>query len=240
MALALAPHDQRGVHVHVVAGQVQADQALEEHAVRRLGRREEDEQARGGAAVRDHVEHGAEPRRLVEPARRDAIGGVQQAGDAVQEATAAGVERHEVEGGDGQDDAAVACRESSASITAPEGGGLERAIPIRFGTKRKMFSSVSGSGACCDAAGALVVPLTGDSVEIGGPSCAALLDAARVFMVGRVVGSGGLSRRLESPPPSPKPLRKQSGDASDVLPCQSRSSRGVAENPGSNRGCLRM
>ena len=108
MALALPAHAQRGVHVHVVAREVQADEELEDGGVGGLGAGEEDEQAGGGAAVGDHVEHGAEAGRLAELARRPAVEGVEQAGDGVEEAAAAGVEGHEVEGGEGEDDAGVA------------------------------------------------------------------------------------------------------------------------------------
>ena len=55
MALALAAHDQRGVHVHVVACKVQADQELEDHGEGGFCGGEEDKQAGGSAAVGDHV-----------------------------------------------------------------------------------------------------------------------------------------------------------------------------------------
>lgn len=108
MALALSAHDQSGVHVHVVAGKVQADQALEDHRVGGFGGREEDEQARGGAAVGDHVQDGAETGRLLEFARGKAIESVEKAADGVEEAAAARVKGHEVQGAEGQDDAEVA------------------------------------------------------------------------------------------------------------------------------------
>jgi len=55
VALALAAHDQRGVHVHVVACKVQADQELEDHGEGGFRGGEEDQQAGGSAAVGDHV-----------------------------------------------------------------------------------------------------------------------------------------------------------------------------------------
>ena len=109
MALALPAHIQRSIHMHVMARKVQTNQPLEQPAVGRFGGGEEDEQAGGGAAVGDHVEDGAEARRLLELARRPAVGRVEQAGDGVEEAAAARVQGHEVEGGEGEDDAGVAC-----------------------------------------------------------------------------------------------------------------------------------
>lgn len=73
MTLGLPAHGESRVHVHVMAGEVQADQHLEDHAVGRLGGREEDEQAGRRAAVRHHVQHRAEPRALPELARREAV-----------------------------------------------------------------------------------------------------------------------------------------------------------------------
>ena len=108
MALPLAPHRQRGIHVHIMAREVQTDETLENHAVGRFGGGEEDEQARGGAAVRHHVQDGAEFGRLLELPRRDAVEGVHEAGDGVEEGAAAGVQGHEVEGGDAEDYAGVA------------------------------------------------------------------------------------------------------------------------------------
>jgi len=101
VALALAAHDQRGVHVHVVASKVQADQTLEDHRVRRLRSRKEDEQASSSAAISDHVENGAEARGLLELARGHAVQRIEQAADGVEEAAAARVEGHEVEGAEG-------------------------------------------------------------------------------------------------------------------------------------------
>jgi hypothetical protein len=59
MALALATHGESGVHMHVMAGEVQADQALEDHAVRWLCRRQEYKKTSSGAAIGYHVQHGA-------------------------------------------------------------------------------------------------------------------------------------------------------------------------------------
>lgn len=110
MALPAAAHTQRRIHMHVVTGQVQADQALENDAEAREGLRQEDEQARGRAPVRHHIEHGAELGGLAEAAGGVAIQGVEQAGDAVEERAGAGVQRHVVEGCEREDDARVAWR----------------------------------------------------------------------------------------------------------------------------------
>ena len=110
MTLALAAHGQRGIHVNVMAGQIQADEALEDHAVGGFGGGQEDEQARGSAAVGHHVQDGAEARALVVAAGGDAVEGVEQARDGVEEAAAARVQGHEVERDEGEDDADVAWR----------------------------------------------------------------------------------------------------------------------------------
>lgn len=104
-----AAHGQRRVHVDVVAREVERDEALEEDGPAREGRRQEHEQARRGAAVRHHVEHGAEARRLLKVARRVAVERVEQARDAVEQRAGARVQRHVVERGEGEDDARVAC-----------------------------------------------------------------------------------------------------------------------------------
>lgn len=103
-----AAHDQCGVHVNVVAGKVERDEALEDNGPARERGRQEDEQTRRGAAVRDHVENRAEARGLLVVARRVAVEGVEQAGDAVEERARARVQRHVVEREDGEDDAYIA------------------------------------------------------------------------------------------------------------------------------------
>ena len=107
VALILPSHAECGVHVHVMAGKVQADQTLEDHTVSWFGRREEDKETGGRAAVRHHVKHGAKTSRLPELARCDPVQRIEEAGDGVEEAAAPGVERHEVEGAEGEDDAEV-------------------------------------------------------------------------------------------------------------------------------------
>jgi hypothetical protein len=97
VALALATHDQRRIHVHVVACEIQADQDLEDHREGGFRGGEEDQQAGGSAAIGDHVQDGAETGGLLELARGHAIEGVEQAANGVEEAATARVQRHEVE-----------------------------------------------------------------------------------------------------------------------------------------------
>lgn len=93
------------IHVHVVAREIETNEALEEDGPLRVCRREEAEQACGRAAVRHHVEDGAKLCRLVEGARGVAVEGVEEAGDGVEEGAVVRVVGHEVEGGAGEDDA---------------------------------------------------------------------------------------------------------------------------------------
>lgn len=108
MARVGAPNDERGIHVHVVAGKIQGNEALEEDGPAREGGGEKDEETGGGATVGDHVEHGTEAGRLLEDAGSPAIEGVEQAGDAVEDGARAWVQGHVIEGGDGEDDARIA------------------------------------------------------------------------------------------------------------------------------------
>ena len=78
VALTAATHGQSGIHVHVVAGEVETDQELEDHAPARLGCRQENEQAGCCAAVCHHVQHSAELGGLIELARSVAVQGIQQ------------------------------------------------------------------------------------------------------------------------------------------------------------------
>jgi hypothetical protein len=109
VALVHAADHKGGVHVHVMAREVQRDEPLEEDSPPGEGGREEDEEARRRAPVRHHVQDGPEPRRLVKVARRIAVERVEEFRDRVQEGAGSGVEGHVVERGDGEDDARVAC-----------------------------------------------------------------------------------------------------------------------------------
>lgn len=74
-----AAHNQSSVHVHVVAGEVECNQALEDDGPSREGRGQEDQQARGSAAVRDHVQDSAKASRLVKSSRSIPVESVEQA-----------------------------------------------------------------------------------------------------------------------------------------------------------------
>ena len=83
MAVTYAAHDQSRVHVHVVTGEVETDEALEEDGPARECGGEEDQKARCCAAVRHHVQDGAEARRLAEVSGSVAVEGVEEARDTV-------------------------------------------------------------------------------------------------------------------------------------------------------------
>jgi hypothetical protein len=53
-------HDQGRIHVNVVACQVQGNKSLENNSPARPGRRQEYQEARGGASISHHIEHSAE------------------------------------------------------------------------------------------------------------------------------------------------------------------------------------
>jgi hypothetical protein len=91
VALLLPAHTQGRVHVHVMAREVERYQALEDHAVGRLCGCKEDQQARSGAAISDHIEDSAKAGGLVEAARGPAVKRVEKAGDGVEKAAAAWV-----------------------------------------------------------------------------------------------------------------------------------------------------
>ena len=104
-----AANDERGIHVHVVTGKIKSNEALEDNGPSWERGREEDEQARGSAAVGDHVENGAEAGRLLKDAGCVAIDGIEKARDAVKKRARTGMQRHVVEGRKGEDDAGIAC-----------------------------------------------------------------------------------------------------------------------------------
>lgn len=77
-------NNQGGVHVHVMAGEVERNQALEDDGPSREGRRQEDQQTRGGASIRDHVQDSAKASRLVEGSGSISVESVEQARNAVE------------------------------------------------------------------------------------------------------------------------------------------------------------
>lgn len=110
VALVGTTHAQRSVHVHVVTGQVQANQTLEDDSPSGPGGAQEDNQARGRATVGHHIQHGAESGRLVKVTRRITIQCVEQARDAVKKRTRARVEGHVVEGCESKDNSEIPCK----------------------------------------------------------------------------------------------------------------------------------
>lgn len=107
VALIRATHAQRGIHVHVVTSQIQADQTLENNGPSGPGRAQENDQAGGSAAVRHHVQHSAEGGRLVEVTRRISIQRVEQTRHAIEKGTCSRVEGHVIKGCDGKDDSEI-------------------------------------------------------------------------------------------------------------------------------------
>lgn len=91
VALAGTAHAQRGVHVHVVAGKIQTDQALEDDGPARESGGQEDQQAGRCAPIRHHVQHGTKLCRLVELARGHTIQSIEEAGNAVEQRACAWV-----------------------------------------------------------------------------------------------------------------------------------------------------
>lgn len=104
LLVALSTHAQRGVHVHVMTCQVEGDESLEEDRPARPGGAQEHKETRGRAPIRDHVEDGAERRRLFEIPCRVSVECVQQARDAVEQGTCPRVQRHVIERGDREED----------------------------------------------------------------------------------------------------------------------------------------
>jgi hypothetical protein len=100
-----ASHAQTRVHVHVVAGEIQTDQALEDNTPSGKGRRKEHQQAGRGAAVGHHVKDCAECGGLVEMAGSETVKSIEETGYAVEEGAGARMERHVIEGGNSEDDA---------------------------------------------------------------------------------------------------------------------------------------
>lgn len=187
MARVHAADDERRVHVHVVAGEVERDEALEEDGPARERRRQEDEQARRRAAVRHHVEDGAEARRLLKVARGVAVQRVEELRHGVEERAGAWVEGHVVERCDGEDDARVACGgcQRDAGTLAKLATMCWEGVPIMLGQKRKMFSWSAASGAA--GAGALPLPFARTACESSSDGDARRAACAACLLVWRLV-----------------------------------------------------
>lgn len=102
-----AINDQGRVHVDVVASEIERNQALENDGPPRKGRREEDEEARRSATIRDHVENSTESSRLIKCASSIAIESIEQARHTVEERAGSWVKRHVIERGEGEDDTEI-------------------------------------------------------------------------------------------------------------------------------------
>jgi len=108
MTLPTPAHRQRRIHLHIVTRQIQTNQSLKQNRPPWKCACEEHQQTCCCAAISDHIQNGAEFCGLLEFSRCHAVEGVQEAGDAVEEGTGAGVEGHIVEGCYGEDYAGVA------------------------------------------------------------------------------------------------------------------------------------
>ncbi|KAA8902011.1 hypothetical protein TRICI_005961 [Trichomonascus ciferrii] len=89
---------QHGVHVHVVRGQIQTHQQLEQHRPPRIRHAQVADERRRRAPVRDHVQHRAEAGRLAKAPRRRPVQSVQNARQPVQNRAVLRVPPHVVEG----------------------------------------------------------------------------------------------------------------------------------------------
>lgn len=138
MACLASTHFQACIHVDVVGSQVQADEDLKHNAPSRECLGQEDQEARGGAAVCHHVEDSAERCRLVISACCYAVEGVEETGYRVEKRTGAGVDGHVVKGCEGEEDAGIAYE--GMSVREDGDDGWKATVPMRLGTKRKMFS----------------------------------------------------------------------------------------------------
>lgn len=108
VATRAAAHTQGGIHVHVVAGQVERNQQLEHDAPPGESLCQEDEQAGCCAPVRDHVQDGAKLGALFVLAGCVAIERIEKTGYAVEEGACARVQRHVIERCQGEENARVA------------------------------------------------------------------------------------------------------------------------------------
>lgn len=84
----------------------------------REGQGQEDQQTGRGAAIGDHVQNGIKAGRLVKGMGIEAIDGVKQAGDTIEQGTGTrvGVYGHVVERGDGKDHSAVTYNEKQGRV----------------------------------------------------------------------------------------------------------------------------
>lgn len=108
VALAGPPHAEGGVHVHVVARHVQRDQTLEDDRPARPGGAQEDQEARGRAAVCYHVQDGTVRGRLFKVPSGISVQRIQQTRDTVEDGASPRMEGHVIKRRNGEDDSEVA------------------------------------------------------------------------------------------------------------------------------------
>lgn len=110
VTLARRSHGQCGVHVDVVTGEIETDQALEDDTPARKGGSQKDQQTGCGAAVGHHIEYGTECGGLVVSAGCDSVGRIEKAGYAIQTGAGPGMQRHVVERSDCEDNSGISWR----------------------------------------------------------------------------------------------------------------------------------
>lgn len=140
VALAGTTHAQSGIHVHVMTGHIQTNQALENNSPSRPSRAQKHQQARSCATIRHHVKHRSEGRRLVKVPRGVPIQGIQQARHTVQQRACARMQRHVVERSNREDDSRIPWKQSTYQNPYPEAIGYGQNLPMRLGANRNTFS----------------------------------------------------------------------------------------------------
>ncbi len=144
MTLARSTHHKRSVHMHVMAREIKRDKSLKHDRPARERGSEENKQTRRRAAIRHHIQNSAEAGGLAEIPRRIAVERVEETRHAVEDCAGSGVERHVVEGAEGEDDAHVAWGFIVSALLCAVGYRREMGkvddIPMMLGQKRKMFS----------------------------------------------------------------------------------------------------
>lgn len=102
-----AASDYRTVEVQPVAGHIQAHAELEEKGGTRVQQGQVDQQAHGGTAVRQHVQHGPKPGPLIKDSSSISIESVQKSAKQVEGGGREGAAGHEVERNDGEDNPGI-------------------------------------------------------------------------------------------------------------------------------------
>jgi hypothetical protein len=83
MALTRGPHGQRRVHVDVMTGEIEADQALENDTPSGKGGCQKYQQTGSGATISYHIQHGTKRGGLVIPSSCDPVCGIEKARNTV-------------------------------------------------------------------------------------------------------------------------------------------------------------